>query len=143
MKIVYQEEITPELISLMKIYWHSVDLKPVTEDFGWLTETMVILAYEDDQKLPVGVVYARNDAGVIYLDTIIVELNHEGKGIGHALLTELEKKAKEKNAHKIYLHTRNEWEAVKLYEEFEYKKTADLPNHYLKLDWVEYTKFLS
>ena len=103
---------------------------------------MVILAYEDDQKLPVGVIYAKNDGGVIYLDTIIVEISHEGKGIGHILMQELEKKAAEKNAHKVYLQTRAEWEAVKLYEELGYKKTADLPNHFLKLDWVEYTKFL-
>lgn len=142
MQITVQNELTSELSEFLKKFWHDADIEHYGKDSGWQSESLIFLAYEEEIKDPVGVLYAKLDAGVIFLDAIIVSKNSQKKGIGTALMSELEKVAKEKNAHKIYLYTRDDWNAVKLYKKFGFKKTQNLPNHYLKKDWVEYTKFL-
>lgn len=45
-------------------------------------------------------------------------------------------------AHKICLFTGKSWSARKFYEKLGYKKTADLPKHYFKVDFVIYSKIL-
>jgi len=141
MKVAQLSSLTPELTEFFIKSWQDADL----EHYGTYTgfeEEKIILVARDENEINMGLLIAIHAGGVIFLDDIIVDKNHQHHGVGTELMTKLEEAAKEKNAHKIFLYTTAGWDAVKLYEKLGYKKTADLPNHYLKTDWVEYTKFL-
>ncbi len=81
-------------------------------------------------------------ADVAYIDMFIVARKKRNKGIGKLLLNKTEEIAKKHNAHKIYLHTGENWEATTFYKSLGYKKTGDLPNHFFHKDFIEMTKFL-
>ncbi len=54
-----------------------------------------------------------------------------------------EELAKENGAHKIYLETGKDWNTIEFYEPLGYKVSAELPDHYSHVDFVQMTKFLS
>jgi len=50
--------------------------------------------------------------------------------------------AKRERVHKIFLETGKTWKVRKFYEKLGYNKTGDLPKHFAKQDYIEYTKLL-
>lgn len=82
-------------------------------------EAIHIMVCEKD-RIPVGVGRAHfNSAEEAQVRFMAVEKNMQGKGIGAALLKELEKKSKEKGAKYIILNARDS--AIPFYEKYGYK----------------------
>ncbi len=78
-----------------------------------------VMVCEKD-RIPVGVGRAHfNSAEEAQVRFMAVEKNMQGKGIGAALLKELEKKSKEKGAKYIILNARDS--AIPFYEKYGYK----------------------
>ena len=50
--------------------------------------------------------------------------------------------AKKKGVHKLYLTTGDGWKSVEFYKKLGFIQTGELKKHYLKHDWLEFSKFL-
>ena len=120
--------------------WATVD----TEHFGrpsrWTEEDMYIRAEEDGEIQ--GVLHHKINGGVMEIITIIVSEKHRGQGIGSMLILKAEENARQKKAHKIYLTTGDGWKSVEFYKKLGFIQTGELKKHYLKHDWLEFSKFL-
>ena len=79
---------------------------------------------------------------MVYVKNIIVAEDKRGQGIGQKLMEQIEKFGKKLGAHKIYLQTGADWKERKFYDKLGFKKTADLPKHHFKRDFVIYSKFI-
>lgn len=129
-----------EIKEFNKKEWHKADIEHYGEPVRWLEKNIILKATEKGKI--VGTVKAKYDGGVIYVRNLIVAKDKRGQGIGKRLMEEIEKIGKKLNTHKIFLFTMEKWDASKFYKNLGYKKTADLPKHYLKRDFVIYSKFL-
>lgn len=58
------------------------------------------------------------------------------------LVAEVEKFGKQLGAHKIFLFTMEKWEASRFYESIGNRKTGMLTKHYLKRDFIIYSKLI-
>jgi len=95
----------------------------------------------DDKKI-VGSIKGKFEAGILYIDYLIVAHNKKGKGIGMALTKRSENFGKKFGAHKVHLITGRGWEAERFYQALGYKQIAILPKHHFKKDFVVYEKFI-
>lgn len=78
-----------------------------------------------DEKI-VGVIFVRDDPYAkglyVVVEQLVVKKSVQGKGIGRALVKEIEKVAKKKKAHTVYLYTHKDSEAIKFYVRLGYKQ---------------------
>jgi len=95
----------------------------------------------DNNKI-VGSIKGKLEAGVLYIDYLIVAHDKTGQGIGKALTQKLETKAKKLGAHKFHLITGKGWLAEKFYQVLGYKPIAILSKHHFKKDFVVYEKLI-
>lgn len=123
-----------------EVEWPIVDREHYGKAVDWDIEDFSFKATENGKV--VGVVWGKLEAGVIFIDNLIVSSEERGKGIGKELMAEVESYAKKVGAHKIFLFTMEEWPASKFYEKLGYKMTGKLENHYLHKDFVIYSKFI-
>ena len=121
--------------------WHGEDIKHYGERVNWVEKEFAFKVIKDEQI--VGTAKGKFEAGVIYLQTIIVSKNHRRKGVGKTLIDKILDWAMPLHAHKIILFTMPEWDSCKFYESIGFKQSGTLPNHYLKRDFVIYSKDLS
>lgn len=85
----------------------------------------------------VGTISGHYMAGVMWIDQLIVKHDKHGKGIGKTLMATVEKLARKKGIHKIYLETGVDWNAVKFYEALGYIREAKIKNLYEHKDfWI-------
>lgn len=96
----------------------------------------------EDNGIVVGVVACHHIAGVVFVERLIVKSNHRGKGIGKSLMKKVEAYCRGIKAHKIYLYTGKNWESNVFYASLGFELAGQLPKHFLKKDFVVYSKFL-
>jgi ribosomal protein S18 acetylase RimI-like enzyme len=123
-----------------KAEWKKWDIEHYGEIVDFVTEKFSLKAVDGDEII--GALIFKIDGGVTYIDELIVKSDRQGEGIGEELIMKAEEIAKEYKSHKIQLHTGLNWKARKFYERMGYKKTNDLPDQYLRRDFVEYTKYI-
>lgn len=122
-----------------KAQWEKADIEHYGRAVDWDKKVFHITAEENGEI--VGSVRMDVRVGIAYIDAIIVDDSMRGKGIGRQLMEKAEQVAQDHNAHKIYLQTGADWDAVPFYEDLGYKTTSQLPNHHLHIDFIELTKF--
>lgn len=143
LKTTVSENGSENLDEFYRREWSIVDKKHYGKDVLWESWTPKSLTIEvHNEDTIVGALSFRINQDVAQIDLFITGENYRGQGIGTMLLNKLEEVSKENNVHKIYLQTGKDWEAVDFYLSFGYKKTGDLPDHYLHVDYIELTKFI-
>lgn len=79
-----------------------------------------------DRKNIVGIIIVRDDPYAkglyVVVEQLVVKKEMQGSGIGRALVEEVEKVARKKHAHTIYLYTHKDSKAVKFYKKLGYKQ---------------------
>lgn len=120
--------------------WAVADKEHYGKVVEW-QEKKLLLKLTDRGKI-IGTLTGKIEAGVAYIGSIIIAKDKREQGLGAKLMKEAEKIAKKFGAHKIYLVTGKDWEAVSFYRSLGYQVTAKLPNHYMHKDFIEMTKFL-
>ncbi len=138
MKISITKATEEEIKEFDERVWQGEDIEYYGEPIEWVKKEFVFKATEG--KEIVGTVKCKFTAGVIYIGTLIVAKDRRKQGIGRKLMSKVEDYGKEHGAHKIYLFTMEEWEASRFYKSLGFEKIGDLPNHYLKRDFVIYSK---
>lgn len=129
-----------EAIDFVKREWVTADLRHFGREIEWKKEKKALLAKANDSII--GVLEFTTQAGVMYIDEVIVANDKQGEGIGTLLMQKAEIIALDKKLHKIYLDTGATWPAVKFYEALGYTKTGDFPKHLGGQDYVIFSKFL-
>jgi|SRR6185369_13604896 len=135
------EKIDQAIEEFQKAEWIPADLTHFGRKIDWKKENKVFTAIEDGML--VGVLEFSIQGGVMHIESLIVKHDEYRRGVGKILMQNAESLASERQLHKIYLETGKTWDATKFYEELGYKITGELPNHFEKQDYVEYSKFLS
>ncbi len=123
----------------VKEEWTHADFVHFGRVIQWKKETKALQAYENG--VLVGVLELTIQAGVMYIDELIVKQERQGNGIGKFLMQKVEEIAKEQKLHKIYLDTGKNWPAVKFYESLGYQKTGELLKHFEQSDYIVFSKF--
>lgn len=95
-----------------------------------------------DGKRIVGSIKCSHEAGVIYINYLIVAHDRKGQGIGKSLVQKVEDFGRKLGAHKLHLTTGAGWEAEKFYQSLGFKMIARLPDHHFHSDFVVYEKSL-
>lgn len=115
-----------------------------TEHFGkptrWHEKNSYIKAQDNGEII--GMLHYSIKAGVIEIITLIVSHEHRNKGIGTALLKRIEKLAQKEKVHKLYVITGKGWKSEDFYKKIGFIQTGELKKHFLKKDWVKFSKFL-
>lgn len=122
--------------------WPKEDIDHFGKKVGplWIAEDYSFRAVCDENII--GSAHGRLEAGVIYLKTLIVSKEFRKKGVGKMLIDEIINWAKPLSAHKMYLFTAPDWDSCRFYEKLGFTQSGILPNHYLKKDFVIYSKDL-
>jgi N-acetylglutamate synthase-like GNAT family acetyltransferase len=120
--------------------WAIADTKHFGRPSRWHEKDFYIKVL--DQGKIVGMLHYSIKAGVVEIITLIVSHEKRKKGIGVALIKKVEQLAKKEKAHKLYLITGKGWESEDFYKKMGFTKTGELEKHLLKIDWIEYSKFL-
>lgn len=120
--------------------WHYADTEHYKKPVKWISKPLVFKAEKDGAI--VGTIKAHYDMGVIYIKNLIVDRKKRNQGIGKKLLQKVEQEGKKLGGHKIYFYTMEEWESTSFYKGLGFKKSANLKKHYLKKDFVIYTKLI-
>jgi ribosomal protein S18 acetylase RimI-like enzyme len=118
---------------------------------GWTTETLESLQEDAKEKhifvaesdgMVVGSVRFWTVAGVCVIRLLSVSPAHQGRGIGKALIQEIERVATD--VHKLFactmLHTAKN---IHLFTSLGYKAESILPDHYDHLDLICFAKYRS
>ncbi|HVT01490.1 MAG TPA: GNAT family N-acetyltransferase [Patescibacteria group bacterium] len=134
------DNLSDDAISFVKDEWTKADVVHFGRKIQWSKEKKVFQAYEND--IIVGVLELTIQAGVMYIDEVIIKQDKQGQGLGRTIMQKAEDIAREQKLHKIYLDTGKDWPAAKFYEALGYEKTGELPNHFENADYVVYSKFL-
>ena len=125
--------------------WGKQEWKKVNiENYGYLvdeTEKHFRFKAEEYGKL-IGLAVGKLQLGVIYLSDIVVSNKLRGKGVGTLLMAEVEKYAKQEGAHMIWLVTGKGLGSNTFYKKTGFKILTEIPNFYLKKDFVIYIKEL-
>lgn len=134
------DQLSDDAITFVKYEWIVADKVHFGREIKWQKEKQALTASDNDEI--VGVIELTIQAGVMYIDELIVASHRQGQGIGTQLMQKAEELAREKHLHKIYLDTGSNWPAVKFYENLGYQQTGILSKHYENLDYIIFTKFL-
>jgi ribosomal protein S18 acetylase RimI-like enzyme len=121
--------------------WKPANRKYYSDNGEWEEKKFYFKAEENGEI--VGSIYGKFDAGVLYIDDLIVAENKRGLGIGKALMQKAEDFGMQMKAHKLYLITGKTWTGPRgLYESLGYIQTGEFLNHYKHTDFVIYEKLL-
>lgn len=140
MKIKISEATDKEIGDFEEKAWRGEDLEHYGEPVSWIVKKFIFKASENGKI--VGVTEGKFEAGVVYISTLIVAKGKRRQGIGEMLAKRVEKFGRDLGTHKIFLFTMEEWEAGRFYEKLGYKKTGNLPHHYLKRNFTIYSKLI-
>ncbi len=141
MKITIAKTTEKEIKSFNKRVWKEADLEHYGPGARWASKEIIFKAVEGGKV--VGTVKAKYDSGVVYVKNVIIAKSKRRQGIGRQLMVKIEEAGKKLGGHKIYLFTGKKWViARKFYERMGYKKTADLPKHFFKHDFIIYSKMI-
>lgn len=121
--------------------WKVSNLEHFGRNVNWEKEECKIVATNTQNKI-VGTLGLKIRAKVAYIKTLLVAKNARRQGTGRNLVLKAENISKKSGAHKIYLESGDNWEAVKFYESLGYKKTNTFKKHYFGQDFIIFTKFL-
>jgi len=122
--------------------WTSVDEEHWGGEIDWDVEDFYFKAWGDDNNI-LGTIKGKFEAGVVFVDQLVVGEKSRGLGIGTKLMKYIEEWGKKKGAHKIFLFTQEKWKASDFYKKLGYKNTGVLENHYLHGDFIIYSKFVT
>lgn len=136
--IQIQNSSKSELLDFESKAWRGENLAHYGERVEWVTKQFAFKATLEEEII--GCATGVFESGVVELSTLIVDKNHRKKGIGKMLLNQVIEWAKPLGAHKIILSTMERWEAAKFYKHLGFTLAGKLPNHYLKRDFVLYSK---
>jgi len=120
--------------------WEHVDLEHWGRPTKWEEKTYFIKALEEDKI--VGFLEMTIQAGVAKVRDLIIAQDARRKGIGKELMSEAERLAKKRKAHKLYLITGEGWTAEKFYKSLGYKKVGLLKKHSFSHNFVQFSKLL-
>ncbi len=138
-KISISKTTEKEIKGFNKKAWKEADQEHYGLGVRWVGKEFFLKATQEGKI--VGSVKAKYDAGVVYIKNIIIAKSKRRQGVGRKLMVKTEEVSKKLGSHKIYLFTGKKWViARKFYEKLGYKKTADLPKHFFKHDFVIYSK---
>lgn len=140
MKIVCNNQETSKIREFLKKEWTTAD----KERFGRnieLAAKEISLAALDRQEV-VGILQLEIGEGVMKIKNLIVGNQFKRQGIGRRLIKKAEKLAKENDCHKLFLITPKGFNAVDFYKAMGFKQTGELKKHYLKKDWLEFSKYI-
>jgi len=129
-----------EISAFAKKSWAGENIEHYGEQIHWVEEKFLFKAIDNGHL--VGYTLGEFEAGVIFLKELIIDKTERGKGIGKALIDYLASHSWKKcgKAHKIYLFTMESWKASKFYKKLGFRITAKFPKHYLKRDFVVFSK---
>ena len=127
-----------EIKSFSKKAWKEADLEHYGPGARWISKEIIFKAVEGGKII--GTVKAKYDSGVVYIKNVIIAKSKRRQGIGRQLMAKVETVGKKLGAHKVYLFTGKNWAERRFYEKLGYGKTADLPKHFFKYDFVIYSK---
>lgn len=140
MSVVIKNTNEKEVKKFNEKEWHRADIEHYGRPVKWVSKLLVFKAVEKGKV--VGSIKARYEVGVVFVKNIIVAKDKRRQGIGKKLIEQVEKTGKRLGAHKLYLNTMEKWNSTPFYKSLGFKKTADLKKHYLKKDFVIYTKLI-
>ncbi len=120
--------------------WHGENIEHYGKPVEWVEKKFVFKATENGKII--GAIKGKFEVGVIYINTLIVDKSKRRQGVGRQLIERVEKFGKQLHAHKIFLFTMEEWKASQFYKSLGYRKTGNLPKHYLKKNFVIYSKLI-
>jgi len=140
MKINISKASEKELKKFDRKAWHKADIEHYGRSIRWISKPIIFKAIEKGKI--VGRINAKYDAGVVYIEGLIVAEGKRGQGIGRKLMEKVEKTGNRLGAHKIFLFTMEKWDSVKFYRSLGFKKTGNLPKHYHKRNFVIYSKMI-
>ncbi len=129
-----------ELKAFGKREWPITNKEHYGKQVAYNVKEFVYKAIENGKII--GLIKGKHEAGVLYVDYLIVSHEQLRRGIGKTLIEKLEKSGKKLGAHKAHLITGKGWAAEKFYRSVGYKQIAVLPNHHFKKDFVVYEKSL-
>lgn len=121
--------------------WREVDEEHYGADknINWKKEVTYFVARNGSETI--GTIKLSHSAGVGKISEVIVAKAHRGQGVGRELMDRAEDWLKQQGVHKVWLTTRREWNAYKVYLGLGYEDSATLEKHYTGLDFVLMTKF--
>jgi len=140
MKINISKATEKEIEKFNKKEWYEADIEHYGKPIKWISKPLVFKVKE--KGTIIGSVKAHYDVGVVFIKNLIVAKNRRRQGIGRKLMDKVEKTGKQLGAHKLYLYTMEKWNSSKFYKSLGYEKTANLPKHYFKKDFVIYSKII-
>ena len=129
-----------EIKDFNKKEWKQADKEYYGKDVRWKEKTLFLKATEG--KKIIGSLKMHIEGRGVEVSSIIIAKDFRGKGVGRKLMEGAENLAKKLRCHKMWLETGEGWDAEYLYKSLGYKTTTKLPKHYLKRDFILYTKFI-
>lgn len=118
--------------------WKKADLAHYGPGIKWTVKPFFLKAKENGKII--GLIRGQYISGVVQIKHLIVADDKRRLGVGRMLMQEAVKRTKRLGAHKLFLYTGKGWQACYFYEKLGFKKMADLPRHYLKRDFIIYSK---
>lgn len=120
--------------------WKIADFEHYGTIPDWQSRHFLFEAKEQDKI--VGILGCKVQLGVMDIEQVLVRKILRRQGIDKTLMREAEKFAKKLQVHKIHLITGEKWEAEYFYASLGFSKGTGLPHHFLKKDFVIYSKLL-
>jgi ribosomal protein S18 acetylase RimI-like enzyme len=139
-KVIIEESSQEEIHNFDFQTWREEDIDNYGEAVGWKEKSFVFKALLDGKII--GSATGAVQAGVIFLDALIVARECRKMGVGKMIMDKILDWSKPLNPHKIMLFTMSSWQACKFYRQLGFKKEGDLPNHYLKRPFIILAKYL-
>lgn len=131
---------TPSFDAFVLKEWSIADKEHYGKDVDWKPKCCVLEAKVNNEI--VGILKGKVILGVCEIEQVLVTYSKRGKDIGKMLMEECENIARELLAHKLYLITGENWEAVHFYRALGYGERGRLANHFMKKDFIVFEKLL-
>lgn len=140
MKITQIQQKSPEFKEFESQQWQLQDTQHFGHDTNW-NKSEYYLEAEDDGQI-VGIIEMKLKGGVAKIESLLVKEDKHRQGIGRKLVAEAEAIAKEAGAHKVYLISGKDWQAVRFYQALGYDNEGLLRRHHQGEDYIQFSKFL-
>lgn len=140
MAVKVTEATIEEIREFDKKEWRKANVVFYGSSVVWVGKRFIFKATKDGKII--GAAKGNYKAGVVYINAMIVDEIERRRGVGKKLIEKIGNWGKHLGAHKIFLFTMEEWEANKFYRKLGFKKTGDLPKHFLKKDFVIFSKYI-
>jgi len=102
----------------------------------------LFLIAKDDNRIA-GVLNGYYEAGMFWIDWIVVGSSFRRNGVAKSLMNYLEKKLKREKIHKIWCDCRTtNKESISLLKKLKFKKIAKIKRHWYKQDFYLWQKYL-